>query len=384
MRVRRSHKLLFLIVSIFIFSYFTAGKKFLKFFSETKKDYQYLTLFSEIASKTKSDYYEEVKPGEKFPHAYSAMLGYVDKTCAYLDARRTKLYELYRTGNFYSTGIYGAVISNYFHISDVVKGSPAEKAGLAPGDIIKAVGGESMYSLPFYQMYLSLLSDKTENIEIIVYKKISKETVKVHLPTELLESKTRITTITDDILLVEIPRFDQESAACLKANLPHANRLKLIIDLRNYSGGDFESFLEITKIFFNEAANFAVTLEKKNTTDSFPVGAKDALDYRAVVIVNKSTIMYGELLAALFQAAGQDKKYNITIIGRKTPGLVAKLLHIKFEDGSSILLSAGFFFIQEKPAAKSGVIPQIDLPANGFDDVIDRCKTILNEGPTTE
>lgn len=382
--MRKLHKLFYLIVIIFIFSYFTAGKKFFKFFSETKKDYQYLTLFSEIASKTKSDYYEEVKPGQKFPYAYTAMLGYVDKACAYLDTRQTKLYELYQTGNFYSPGIYGSTASNYFHISDIVKGSPAEKAGLAPGDIIKAVGGESIYSLPFYQMYLSLLSDKTENIEITVHKKISKETVKVNLPTALLESKTRITAITNNILLIEIPKLDRESAAYLKNNLPTNKHLKLIIDLRNYTAGDFESFLEITKIFFNEADNLTITLKKKNTADSFPLGAKDALDYQAVVIVNKSTIMYGELLAELFQAAGQDKKYNITIIGRKTPGLVAKLIHIKFEDGSSILLSEGFFFIQEKLAAKSGVIPRIDLPANDFDAVIDRCKTILNEGLTAE
>lgn len=376
----RLTKLFYLIVIVFLFFYLTAGKKLIKSFSETKKDYEYLSLFSEIALKTQTEYFEDIKPGEKFPGAYTAMLGHLDNVSAYLSARQTRIYDLYQRGTFYSSGIFGAKLSNYFYVSDIIKDSPADKAGLRPGDIIKSVRGKSIFSLPFYQMYFPLVSSKPENFEISVYKKVSKKTVNVHLQTRLLESKTQIREITNNILLVKIPKMNKQSAAYLSENLRNKrHHLKLIIDLRNYCGGDFESFLEVAKIFFKESANVTLTLKKKKLEEDFPIGSQNKPDYQAVVIVNKSTVMYGELLAALFKTTNQNKNNKITIIGRKTPGLISKLKHIKFEDGSSILLSEGFFLINDKKAAKSGVKPHIELKEKEFDSIINRSKVILNE-----
>ncbi|MCK5055336.1 MAG: hypothetical protein KAT34_01665 [Candidatus Aminicenantes bacterium] len=376
----RLTKLFYLTVALFVLFYFTAGKKFFTSTPENKKDYQYLALFSEIVSRTKIEYFEAIKPGEKFPGAYTAVLGHLDKVSAYLDARQTQVYDCYRKGNSYHPGIYGAKLANYFYISGVVKDSPAGKAGLKPGDIIKSIREQSLYNLPFYQMYFSLLSDKPENIDISVYKKRSKNIEKISLHTRLFESKTRIREMGNNILVVEIPKIDEESAAYLLKNLKDKENLKLIIDLRHYTGGNFQSLLEIASIFFKDSPGFTIRLKKKKEEGKFPVGSDTALGYRAVIIINKSTIMYGELLAALFKLNQQDNNHPTTIIGRKTPGFISQVKQIGMKDGSSILLSEGFFLIKDEKTLESGIKPDIELKLEEFDHLFERGTAILNEG----
>ena len=378
--MNRLTKLFYVTVAVFILFYFTAGKKFFTSAPETKKDYRYLTLFSEIVSKTKIEYFEDITPGEKFPGAYTAILGHLDKVSAYLDTRQTQVYDCYRKGKSYHPGIFGAKSGNYFYISDVVKDSPASKAGIKPGDIIKSISGKSLFGLPFYQMYFSLLSDKPADIDVSVYKKQSKKTEKINLQTGFFESRTRIREMENNILMIEIPRIDKESAAYLLENLKDKKCPKLLIDLRHYTGGNFHSFLDIANIFFKDSPGFTIGLHKKKKEKKFPVGSDTVADYRAVVIVNKSTIMYGELLAALFKLNQQDNNHPTTIIGRKTPGFISQVKQVRMNDGSSILLSEGFFFIKDEKTVKSGVKPDIELKLKEFDHLIDRATTILNEG----
>ncbi|MCK4764671.1 MAG: PDZ domain-containing protein [Candidatus Aminicenantes bacterium] len=375
----RLQKLFFFVVIIFIVFYLMGGPKVFDFFSEKKIDHQYLSLFAEIAGKTKRNYFENVQPGQKFPGAYTGMLRSLDKSSAYLNPRQTAVYDLYRSGTYCSTGIYGVRLSGYFYISDVVKDSPAQKAGLIPGDVIKTVGDNSLYALPYYQMHLSLLSAEPGDIQVSVYKKAAGKTIKINLQTQLSVSSARVKEIAAGKLLVELPKIDKTAVKYLKEKLKNTRPLKLIIDLRRYSGGDFASFLEIAGIFFNDRLlqpfPFPLTLKKKKGSREFLLGSKDAPDYKAVVIVNRSTIMYGELLALLFK----NCKQGVTLIGAGTPGFISKLKQVKFDDGSSVLLSEGFFLVGGKNAAGSGVTPHIELKNKEFANILDRCTALMDE-----
>lgn len=63
------------------------GTKLFHSNSESKKEYRYIGLFSEVAALVRTDYVKEIEPGDKFPGAYSAMLASLDKLSAYLDVK---------------------------------------------------------------------------------------------------------------------------------------------------------------------------------------------------------------------------------------------------------------------------------------------------------
>jgi C-terminal processing protease CtpA/Prc len=403
-----------ILVSVLMVVFFVfGGTKLFRTNSEAKKDYQYLSLFSEVVSLVKSDYVEKVEPEKKFPGAFSGMLEALDRFSAYLDKRQTFIYDLYRQSKAYTLGIYGAEISGYFYITDVLKNSPAEKAGISPGCIIRGVNGKSIYGKSFWQMYLSLLSDKKETVELILLKEKEEKPVQVKLETSPQEKfdffigDGMIHNIKDDIYIVNLSRFDEEHVTVLERRLKKLSdggkQLKLILDLRKYKGGNLNSFLRLTRLFFDQSVK--MTLKTKNKKETIILGSPSPLSYRAVAVINGSTMMYGELLAYLFKnptpenvkdsihdkkADNNQKKRsqadtihsshaNVTVFGGRTVGFISKLKHIPLSDGSSILLTEGLFLINDKNPVKSGVKPDIALKEKAFDDVIARSISILEK-----
>jgi carboxyl-terminal processing protease len=371
------NKTLFSVVIIVVFFFLLGGKKIIKSQSETEKEYQYLSLFSEVVTKVKTQYVEAVDTEDKFPGAFSAMLSSLDPFSSYLDAEKTEIYRSYQQGQFYGCGIYGAKRMNYFYVTNVTAGSPAEKVGLKVGDIIKSVNGKSIYAHSFWEMYLSLLSTKPQNLEVILLQTKERDTIKIKMQTELIIPRTIIKPIQKNILLVKLSRFDPAAALLLNDRLiTHHKPLKLIIDLRRYTGGDFESFKKIVNLFFK--GPILLTLKLKDKEEDFLLGSKEALEYQAVVIINRSTRMYGELLAALFRQAGAVAQRPASLVGTSTRGFISKLKAIQMEDGSSILLTEGLFLLDGKPTASKGVKPDIIIKDEASREIIKKSISILN------
>ena len=179
------------------------------------------------------------------------------------------------------------------------------------------------------------------------------------------------------IFIIKLSRFDDECLKILKSRLLKSDTKKLIIDLRKYSGGDFKSFREISSLFFNKRVPLVVKFKDKS--ENYMLGSQEALKYEAVIIINKSTKMYGELLASLFQSFKKKMGGKATLVGIETEGFVSKLRLFGFDDSSSILLTEGLFFINRKDQSKTRVKPDIIMDTGDNDRVIKKCVSILNK-----
>ncbi len=361
--------LLFLITVLLFWGLF-AGKKLFLPEGEKKRDYGYLSLFAEVAALVKTDYVDEIDPAVKFPGAFSALLRQLDHCSAYLDHKTSRIYDRYQKGDVHGLGIYGAKRQNYFYISDILADSPADRGGLKPGDIIKGVQGDSIYSLSFWEMYLSLLSDQPEAIELTIFRKNSNKPEKISLKTRRLGTGTVFKRIKSHVYLIQLLRIDPNSIDFLKNKFEKKSISTLIVDLRKYSGGDFDSFIEISKIFFKE--NDRLTLKTKGGEEVIRSGSPQAFTGRAAVITGPSAIMYGELLAALFKANGA------VLVGTATPGFAATLKKIELEDGSSVLLTAGTFQLDGRPLCDSKVVPTVETDETDDGRLIGRCLSALH------
>ncbi|MCP5047940.1 MAG: PDZ domain-containing protein [bacterium] len=388
--MKRLDRVLFFIILLFLLFLMVGGKKVFRSYPETKSEYQYISLFSEVVSMVRTDYVESVEPATKFPGAYSAMLRTLDRQSAYLDAGKTGLYSLYLQGKTCGSGIYGTETGGYFMVTDVAKDSPAEKAGIAPGDMIKAVNGTSIFRLSYWEMYFSLVTKNPGKLELVLLKKGDTEPVIVKLNTlppardaDAQDAGLVSGKVGTDVLLVELPRIDTASASALEQLLQKESSatnepLKLIIDLRRYNGGDLEGFTRMAGLFSKE--EMSLELKSKHKTEPLTLGAnqnrEQPLDYRAAIILNPSTRMYGEMLAAVF------RKNAMKIVGTATQGFVSKLKHIPLTDGSSILLTESLFLLEGKNLAGAGIKPDIKIKGADTEKITARCISLLDTWDT--
>ncbi|MCP4221177.1 MAG: PDZ domain-containing protein [bacterium] len=376
--MKKLNRTVFLVITIFVFFFLLGGRKLFLPYNEAKNEYRYFTLFSEIASLVKSKYVEKVEAVEKFPGAYSAMVNSIDPFSSYLDADKTEIFHAYQTGNVYNCGIYGAKVRKYFYVSDVDSDSPAHKAGLKSGDIIKAVNGKSLYALSYWEMYFSLLSTKPQSIEVELFKKIDEEpeTLKIDMQPAKIGSTVQV--LPGNITLLKLSRFDDAAVSLVKSTLTStAKPLKLVIDLRKYDGGNLKSFNAITKLLFKNKVS--LSLKTKIKTEKLLPGTPNVPRFRATVIINKSTRMYGELLAALFKAKhAVAGKFVPQLVGSNTLGFVSKLRFIPLEDRSSLLITEGLFLLNGKPTASKKIQPDVAVEDKDSAKIIDTCISILN------
>jgi len=378
--MKKLNKIALFSVIILILFFIFGGKKILQPLTEAKKEFDYLSLISEVVSLVQTDYVEEVQPGEKFPGAFSSLLGALDQSSTYLDAPKTEIYRLYQQGRAYTCGIYGAAYSDYFYISDIVPGSPAETRGLKPGDIIQAINGKSVFQQSFWEIYLSLMTDKPGTIEIVLLQNGDSSPLpnKIKVETTIIDTGLKVKEIQESIYLVELPRIDAQNTVQLKQKLtnelPHNKPLNLVIDLRKYSGGDLDAFIELTKLFFPQS--ILLTLKTKHNNEKLLLGSTQPITCHAVVIINKSTRMYGELLAALFKEHGKE---NVTLMGTRTRGLISQIKQFPLSDGSSLLLTEGLFLLDGKNPVNTGVTPNVRVKEKDAADIIDRAVALLKE-----
>lgn len=369
--VKHLSQVLLVVITVLLFIGLFAGKKLFQTLGKTENDYKYLSLFAEVTALVKNDYVEAIKPADSFEGAFSAMLRELDQCSAYLDPQRSRLYDLYQTGSIYGLGIFGVKRQNYFYISDILKNSPAESEKLLPGDMIKSTNGNSIFSLSFWEMNLSLYSNQPENMDLTVYRKNSKKPEQIRLKTQLLNFDPIFKKIRDKIYLIKLFRIDTESVNFLREKLQQEFISTLIIDLRKYAGGDYNSFVEICKLLLPEDNH--LTLTTRDGEMILRLGSLHSLSGRTMAIIGPSTIMYSELLAASLKANGA------TLVGTGTPGFISQLRKIDLEDGSSLLITEGTFNIDGQPLGDTtGVLPTVETEETNDDRLMARCISLLS------
>jgi carboxyl-terminal processing protease len=220
-----------------------------------------------------------------------------------------------------------------------IDGSPAQKAGLNPGEIILKVNGEDVSDLaleeavtrilgpPGTQVTLTVLNPETglsRNVSI-VRARIPLHNVIWQLLPGTRVAQVRISSFSNGItvdLYKALGKIREEGGT------------SLILDLRNNPGGILDEAVGTVSQFLREGN---VVLEKDSAGRVTPVRVTSggrAYDFPLVVLVNGGTASAAEIVAGALQDSGRAR-----IIGDKTFGTGTVLEKISLSDGSALLLA---------------------------------------------
>ena len=269
-------------------------------------------------------------------------------------------------GNFVGIGIYMTidVENNTILIISPIENSPAEKAGILPGDVITKVDdveytGEQMDEVANKikgeegsQVKLEILRDgKTETFEIT-----RKKVVVSHIATKVLEN---------NIGYIAISNFDGNCAEEFKTKYKELEKQgikKLIIDIRNNGGGIVDEAIEIANTIVDKGNTLLITKDKQDNEDVTKATENAIIDMPVVVLMNEYSASASEILAG----ALRDNN-KATLIGTKTYGKgIIQELH-QLSDGSGLKITVSEYYTPNHVAInKIGITPdiEVELPDN--------------------
>jgi carboxyl-terminal processing protease len=220
-----------------------------------------------------------------------------------------------------------------------IDGSPAQKAGLKPGDIILKVDDQEVSGLPLVQAVdrisgpagtrvkltiLNLRTTTTKDVTLI-RASITVQNVTWHQLPGTSAAHLRISTFSKGVnenLRKALVTIKKEGAA------------GLILDLRNNPGGLYAEAVSTASQFLSDGN---VLLEKNALGKIKPVPVRQggvATSLPLVVLINGGTGSGAEIVAGALQDARRAK-----LVGEKTFGTGTVLETFSLSDGSALLLA---------------------------------------------
>lgn len=238
-----------------------------------------------------------------------------------------------------------------------LRSSPAEKAGLLPGDQIIQADGVSLKDMDFLKAVEKVKGPKGSTVKLLIRRNavelefsVVRDTVKVP-EIEITWQK--------DVAVVKLMQFGKLTDTELRtymADVQKQNPRGLILDVRNNPGGLLHAADVVVSNFVPKGTVVAnIKSREKEYSESTSDEPTIAADIPVVVLVNAGSASASEIVAG----ALQDHK-RATIVGEKTFGKGTVQQIVQFVDQSSVKMTiAEWFTPSGRTIEKTGLVPDV-------------------------
>jgi carboxyl-terminal processing protease len=204
--------------------------------------------------------------------AIQAMMEMIDDPySSYLDPKAYQSSIEQLEGKFQGIGAEASIRDGQVVVVAPYAGSPAEKAGLEPGDIILAIDGQSTEGLNLMEVVLKVRGPKGTTVNLTVYRPSAGEELQFSIVRDDIYARSVEHEMISDYAYIYISQFaentNQELGEVLEEIVNNGAR-GVILDLRYNPGGLADSVIDVASRFSSKGPYspfVTVTVERKST-----------------------------------------------------------------------------------------------------------------------
>lgn len=255
----------------------------------------------------------------------------------YLDPQHLQWEEAYLEGKFEGIGAEVTQRDSEFIVLTPLPGSPAEKAGIRPGDRILQVDGEPTTGLTLLELISRIRGPKGTAVRLLILPEGQVSPAAVEVVREEISEKSVTLTQKDRVAVIRIASVSSQTPEELKealSQLPPETGA-LVLDLRSNPGGLLDEVIEVAGQFIEKDAIVAYEVDSRGEKTAFKApGDGLALRYPLAILVDRFTASAGEVLAA----ALRDNK-GAPLFGSRTFGKGSVNVLQPLSDGSALIVT---------------------------------------------
>ncbi|MDP6783524.1 MAG: S41 family peptidase, partial [Dehalococcoidia bacterium] len=281
-----------------------------------------------------------------------------DPYTSYLDPHGYEMELASLEGKFEGIGAYVAMREGELVILSPISDTPAEKAGLRPGDRIVEVDGEPTAGLSLNEAVLRIRGPQGTDVKLLILHEGDKEPVLLTITRGEIPLVSVGHRMEGEMGYIQIFHFTQRTAQEFKkslASLMDDGAQGLVLDLRNNPGGLLSSVVDVADELLDEGI---VLIEVDNQGQRKTWGSNSdglATTLPTVVLVNSFSASGSEVLSG----ALQDRD-RATIIGEVTFGKGSVNTIHRLSDNSALYLtSARWLTPLGRPIEGTGLTPDV-------------------------
>lgn len=303
-----------------------------------------------------------------------------DKYAEYYSPEDLQLLMEDSEGVYYGIGAYVGMDSEtgMCVISGTMEGTPAEKAGLEPGDIIYKVDDVDTQGMDSSEVVKLIKGEEGTYTHLTLIREGEDDYVEVDVMRSRVETPTVSYEIYEDDNIgyiaigefdtVTVDQFTDALAVCTGSGVRG-----IIIDLRGNPGGSVDAVCEICRHILPKGM-IVYTEDKYGKRDEYTCDGTHELNLPLVVLTNEYSASASEIMT------GAIKDYHKgTVVGTTTygKGVVQKV--VSLSDGSAIKLTISKYYTPSGVCIHgTGIEPDIPIELDvdayvddGFDNQLD-------------
>lgn len=259
--------------------------------------------------------------------------------------------------------------SGLIQVASVISNTPAEKAGVLPGDIFYEVDGNRVTG--FSQAELSALVPGPSGTAVTIEFKRGKDFVTYEIIRDSFEMpNVTHEIIGDNIAYIMMRDFHDRSRSQLEAAfeaIDIASASGLIFDIRNNPGGTLASAIDVGSAFIEDGVLLRQVSRDRTEEVTRASGSYRDINIPIVVLVDETSASASEVIAGAMQDHGVATIIGETTFGKGTVQSLPELAN----GGCLRITTRRWLTPQGTWIHKQGIIPDIIVkwnPGVGADD----------------
>ena len=330
--------------------------------------YDELKVFTDVLAIVQRDYVRQVDNKKLVEGAIKGMLATLDPHSGYLDPDFYKDLQVQTKGEFGGLGIEITIKDGLLVVVAPMEGSPAEAAGVRPGDAIVKIDGKFTKDFSLVDAVKRMRGSKGSPIVLSVYRKGISDLLDITVVRDNIQVKSvKSRFLGEGIGYVRLSQFMEKTGDDLKSALKSlvkknsGGELKgLVLDMRNNPGGLLTQAVKVSDLFLNDGVIVYTDGRVETQKQKFYAHARDTEpNYPMVVIVNGGSASASEIVAGALQDAARA-----IVVGTQSFGKGSVQTITPLENGGALTLTTALYYTKSGRSIQlTGVKPDVEVQA---------------------
>jgi carboxyl-terminal processing protease len=291
-----------------------------------------------------------------------------DPYSAYLDPDDYEIFGSGLEGEFEGIGAYVGERNGQITIIAPIPGTPADEAGIRPGDVIMGVNGESTAGWSVQDAVIVIRGPSGTSVKLLILHEGDTEPVEIEIIRASIEVPSVYFEMRGEIAHITIAEFTERTNDELSTALDEVsqqNATGIILDLRNNPGGLLSAVVDVTSRFLTEGIVLSIVNNEGKKTD-YPVKSHGSdIELPIVVLVNEYSASSSEVMAGALQDHDAAVIAGTTTYGKGSANSLYRL-----SDGSGLYLTTARWYTPSGRLIEGeGIEPDFPLDLEEVDPV---------------
>ncbi len=331
-----------------------------------------LMAISQVFSRIKNSYVEDVDDKKLLEGAVRGMLSSLDPHSAFLDEDDYKDLKVLSSGAFGGLGIEVGMEDGFVKVISPIDDTPAKKAGIMAGDLIIKIDGKSVKGMSLGDAVKIMRGKPGEEILLTIAREGEQKLLEIKIIRDVIAVKSiKGRLLGDGFGYIRITQFQGNTSKDLVKKLEDLKKENkgelngIVLDLRNNPGGLLTAAVNVSDAFLTQGKEIVSINGKSEKMQSvFSAETPDLLNNKPIVVlVNGGSASASEIVAG----ALQDHKRAV-IMGQTTFGKGSVQTTFTLPNGKTAvkITTARYYTPSKKSIQAEGIVPDVKLDKGQF------------------